>query len=435
MLLWAIDNPRSICAGDVPSGLVDGLRGRFSESEITSAWQELRSSAGKTLFCRDEALDTCGESPDVTQALDAGLKSMCIDVAHDCNLACDYCFASKGDFGGVPSLMTPETGKAAIDFLIGASGTRRYLDVDFFGGEPLLAFDTVSRILDYAREEGPRRGKEFRFTLTTNCTLLDAGKARFLDDRGVNLILSLDGRPETHDRMRTFKSGLPTHAVALKNAKTAVKSRSARGYCIVRGTYTKHNLDFDQDVKYLYENGFRQISLENAVGEDASWALGESDLGEIRKAYSNLVDLWVESAARGDPFEFYHFELGLDRGLCRERRVTGCGAGYEYIAVTPEGHIYPCHQLVGQPGYLLGDIYRGILRRDLAETFCRARVPFKPVCASCWARYLCGGGCHARATASTGDLLKPDPFSCQIMKTRLEHALLAQYLVRKMGAK
>lgn len=441
LLLWAADNPGEWkhptgVLPSPPAGLIESLRGKYGEAEIADAWSEFRSSVGYTLFCADEALETPERPEDVLQAVGAGLKSMCMDVAHDCNLGCCYCFASTGDFGGVRCVMTPEVGREAVDFLIRNSRNRRYLDVDFFGGEPLLAFDTVEAVLQYAREEGARRGKEFRFTLTTNCTLLDSAKARFLNENDVSLILSLDGRPEVHDRMRPFSTGRPSHEVAMERAVAAAKSRTAKGYCIVRGTYTKYNLDFDQDIKYLYENGFRHISLEPAVGETAApWAIGVEDLPEVREAYSRTVDFWVDCARKGDPFEFYHFELGLDRGLCRERRVTGCGAGYEYVAVTPEGHIYPCHQLVGKSEYLMGDIRTGIRREDLMHKFCRSRVPHKPECISCWARYLCGGGCHARAVESTSDLLKPDPLSCAVMKVRLECALSGQFLLRKVREK
>ncbi len=409
----------------LPEGLASALGGRFSDAELAQAWKELKAALGKTLFAPDDILDQEGDEKEFTSALEAGLKSMCLDIAHDCNLACDYCFASQGSFGGKPSLMDEETGKAAIDYLLEASKDRKYLDVDFFGGEPLLCFDTVKSVLLYALREGARRGKEFRFTLTTNCVLLDDDKISFLVDHGVSLILSLDGRQEVHDRMRRTRGGLPSHSVAVEGAKKAVAAKGGKGY-FIRGTYTKHNLDFDEDVKYLYSQGFRYISLEPAVGE-GTWGLTEKDFRAVDEAYGRLTEFWLDCRRRGDPFEFYHFNLGLHHGLCKERRMTGCGAGYEYVAVTPEGQIFPCHQLVGRDEFLLGDIWNGIKRQDLMKRFCLSRVPMKAGCASCWARYLCGGGCHARAVYSTGDLLKPDVISCQLMKMRLEHALYAQY--------
>jgi len=415
----------------MPPGLARDLGCRFSREDLESAWTELLDLAGITLFGDDAAglalpLDDAAVDPQV-----AGVKAMCLDVAHDCNLACAYCFASQGSFGGTPSLMTRETGRAAIDFLLAASKGRRYLDLDFFGGEPLLAFDVVRKVVAYAREQGEERGKEFRFTLTTNCTLLDEEKMDFLNEQRVSLILSVDGRPEVHDRMRRFRGGGPSHEVVMEKALRAVRSRGGRDY-YVRGTYTRHNLDFDEDARYLYEMGFRRLSLEPAVGTGASgaddWGISEADLPRLKESYSKLAAFWAESMHKGDPFEFYHFNLGLAGGLCRERRMTGCGAGYEYVAVTPEGEVYPCHQLVGNREYLLGTIASGISGPEIQRAFFQARVPNKDKCRSCWARYLCGGGCHARAIASGGNLRQPDPMSCLIMKTRLEYALYAQIL-------
>ncbi len=409
----------------VPGGLVSALCGKFRDEEIAEAWRELRSALGNTLFAPDEILEHEGNEGDYASPLEAGLKSMCLDIAHDCNLSCAYCFASQGSFGGTPSLMSEETGKAAIDFLLEASKDRKYLDVDFFGGEPLLSFNTVKAVLLHALREGEKRGKEFRFTLTTNCVLLDDEKIKFLVDHGVSLILSIDGRSEVHDRMRKTRGGHPTYSHAAERAKAAVRLKGGKGY-FIRGTYTKFSLDFDEDVKSLYDEGFRYISLEPAVGE-GPWGLSLEDLEAANQSYARLIEFWLDCHRRKDPFEFYHFNLGLRHGLCKERRMTGCGAGYEYIAVTPEGEIFPCHQLVGKHEFSMGNIRDGILRKDLISRFLMSRVPMKPDCVSCWARYLCGGGCHARAAYSTGDLLKPDAISCHFMKNRLEHALYAQY--------
>jgi uncharacterized protein len=417
--------PNDLGSHPVPQGLVSALRDRFSEPEIEEAWRELKSAVGNTLFAPDEILNREPGDDEHTSPIEAGLKSMCLDIAHDCNLSCAYCFASQGSFGGTPSLMSEETGKAAVDFLLDASKSRKYLDVDFFGGEPLLRFDTVKAVVLYALREGSRRGKEFRFTLTTNCTLLDDEKIAFLVDHGVSLILSIDGRSEVHDRMRKTRSGLPTYSSAVRRAKAAVERKGGRDYYI-RGTYTRYNLDFDEDVKSLYDQGFRYISLEPAVGE-GPWGLAGSDLEAVDKSYAGLVQFWLDCHRRKDPFEFYHFNLGFQHGLCKERRMTGCGAGYEYVAVTPQGEIFPCHQLVGRKEFSMGHIKNGIDRKDLMKRFFLSRVPMKPDCASCWARYLCGGGCHARAVDSTGDLLKPDSLSCAFMKNRLEHALFAQF--------
>ena len=435
---------------------VSSLSPEFSPEDIEDTWDEIRAQAGKTLWGKDEVgreseeLDTARD--DISIYLPSP-KAMCLNVAHDCNLVCRYCFASQGRFGGNPMLMSPETSKKAIDFLIEASGNRRYLDVDFFGGEPLLCFDTVKETVLYASERGRKCGKEFRFTITTNCTLLTRDMIDFLNDWHISVILSLDGRPETHNRMRRYRDGGFSHGDALKNAISLVESRDGSDY-YVRGTYTKYNLDFYNDVKYLYDAGFRRLSLEPVVGVDADWAISETDLTAIEESYLRLTDFWEECYRKKDPMEFYHFEIGLTHGVCKERRITGCGAGYEYLAVTPNGDIYPCHQLVGQEEFRMGAIGRPwresedegpnidgalqadvlstgadlVRRNNIAREFYFSRVPNKPKCMNCWARYLCGGGCHAGSLGATGTALEPVPLTCSIMKLRLEFALYIQYL-------
>jgi len=425
-LQWAISHPEAVVQ-EAPADLFADLPA-YTHEEVRESWDEVRYLYGKTIFGCDSTMESAVMDAGDRSALEAGLKAMCLDVAHDCNLACSYCFASTGNFGGRPHLMTKEAGRAAIDFLIAGSKGRKYLDVDFFGGEPLMSFDVVKDVVTYAREKGMERGKEFRFTLTTNCTLLDESKIAFLNDQGISLILSIDGRPQVHDAQRRFRDGRPSHALAVEKALQAVKSRGGKDYYI-RGTFTKANLDFDADIRYLYEQGFRKLSLEPAVGDPGDGrSISESDLPALRDSYLRTVKFWHSCAQAGDPFEFYHFNLGLTGGLCRERRITGCGAGYEYVAVTPTGEVYPCHQLVGRQEFLLGDTKSGMVRTDLMEAFCSARIPEKPACQSCWARYLCGGGCHARAVAGGNPLIEPDPTSCHIMRARLEFALYAQTL-------
>lgn len=415
------------------------LSPEFSPNDIQDAWDEIRSQSGKTIWGRD---DVFGEHGVLKPGSDDKLlhlptpKAMCLNVAHDCNLVCRYCFASQGRFGGNPMLMSPETSKKAIDFLVDASGNRRYLDVDFFGGEPLLCFDTVKQTVLYAAEKAKKHDKVFRFTITTNCTLLTRDIIDFLNEWRISAILSLDGRPETHNRMRRYRDGGTSHDDALKNALSLVESRGGSDY-YVRGTYTKYNLDFYNDVKYLYDIGFRKISLEPAIGVDTDWAISESDLPALEESYLRLTDFWEECYRSKDPLDFYHFEIGLTHGVCKERRITGCGAGYEYLAVTPTGEIYPCHQLVGQEEFAMGYIHEpwgggkveeSGKREELARRFFLSRVPNKPKCMDCWARYLCGGGCHAGSLGATGSTLDPVPLSCSIMKLRLEFALYIQYL-------
>lgn len=415
-------------ASGAPAEMLLDLAKEFPEQDVEAAWGELLTLCGKTLFTEDTTIAGALEDETGVDPLDLGVKALCLDVAHDCNLMCAYCFASQGNFGGKAHLMTVDAARAAVEFLVTASKERRHLDVDFFGGEPLMAFDVVKDTVEYARRLGRRYGKEFRFTLTTNCTLLDDDKMRFLNDENVSLILSIDGRPEVHDSMRKFRDGRPSHALAVEKARRAVESRRGRDYYL-RGTYTRKNLDFHEDVRYLYDAGFRRLSLEPVVSEtEEDWGIRQEDLPDMGRSYRSLVEFWAGCAAQGDPFEYYHFNLGLRGGMCRERRITGCGAGYEYVAVTPAGEVYPCHQLVGKKEYLLGDVSTYPTNPSLQRRFFRARVPHKGECVRCWARYLCGGGCHARSIATGRTLLDPDPLSCRIVRTRLEYALYAQSL-------
>jgi len=402
-------------------------KAEFSPREIEEAWNEVAELTGSLLWTDDPGVTRSRDLAGGPEGfINVPVKAMCLNIAHDCNLACKYCFAAQGRFGGKPEIMSKDVARASVDFLVRSSGNRRFLDLDFFGGEPLLAFPVVKDTVEYAREEGRKHGKEFRFTLTTNCTLMTDEIAAYLADEGISLILSIDGRPEVHDRMRVFRGGQPSYDVALRNAKKAVEARGGKDYW-VRGTFTRYNLDFDEDAKYLYEEGFRYISLEPAVGE-GEWSINESHLEDLEKSYANLVRFWSERYRQKDPFHFYHFNLGLKKGMCIERRETGCGAGYEYVSVTPSGQVYACHQLIGKDEYKLGDVYHGISNHDIPKLFYVARVPNKLECAKCWARYLCGGGCHASALMSTGDIMKPDPLTCEMLKKRMEYALYVEYV-------
>lgn len=405
---------------DVSDDFILGQLAEFPPENVKRALVELRGVMGKALFSPDPDLEQRGSADILSQ----GTKALCLNIAHDCNLACRYCFAGMGRFGGKPCLMTKDVARKSLDFLITSSGKRRFLDVDFFGGEPLLAFDVVKDAVLYARSLENKMGKSFRFTLTTNCILLTDDVISFVNRHNISLILSIDGRPGVHDAMRVSRDGRPSHSRVLERSLAAVRSNPDLDY-FVRGTYTKHNLDFYKDVEYLYQAGFRRISLEPAVGE-GNWAVDSSDLPLLKDSYSKLASFWADRMEEGDGFEFYHFNLGLSNGPCRERRLTGCGAGYEYLAVTPEGDIYVCHQLVGNPAYLLGHVDSGIEKPELQKELAHARVTNKEACRVCWARYLCGGGCHARAVETGGTVLVPDSAGCLLMRTRLEYALWAE---------
>lgn len=402
--------------------VLQSLEGKFSKEDIEEAVFEIFQKYGRTLWVKDTEIT----QKDERTPLKAGLKALCLDIAHDCNLACRYCFAYGGTYGGDRTVMTAEMGIRAIEFLAAKSKGRKFLDVDFFGGEPMMAFGTVKKCIERARELEKETGKIFRFTLTTNCTLLDDESISYLISENVSFILSIDGRKETHDAMRIRRDGSESYDQVLKWAKKVAEKTDDY---IVRGTYTKKNLDFYKDVESLYRQGFRHISLEGAVGE-GEWGLSLDDMDEIGQSYDKLLSFFLKCKEEGDPFSFYHFELGLKGGMCRERRMTGCGAGYEYAALTPEGNIYPCHQLVGKEDYIMGDIFSPFPKnKNLSETFYEARVPYKEKCRECWARYLCGGGCHAQAIFSNDDIKSPCEVTCALMKQRLEYALCGQYII------
>ncbi|MGE5550936.1 MAG: thioether cross-link-forming SCIFF peptide maturase [Bacteroidota bacterium] len=359
------------------------------------------------------------------------LKALCLHVAHDCNLRCTYCFAGSGSFGGTRGIMPAEIGQAAIDLLLARSGPVRQLEVDFFGGEPLLAMESVRRVVAYGRERAAALGKRINFTLTTNAVALSEEKLAFLNENGLSLVLSLDGRPEVHNRFRPAANGRGSYADAVAGITKVVASRAGANY-YVRGTFTRANLDFVADVRHLLALGFERLSLEPVValpGED--YALREEDLPLVEAEYERLAGLYLERARAGRPFTFFHFAVDLDQGPCLGKRLSGCGAGHRYLAVTPGGELYPCHQFVGRPGYLLGDVARGITRADLSETFAGADIYHKKGCLDCWARYFCGGGCHANADLHHGTIFTPDESGCRLLRKRLECALGIQAVLAR----
>ena len=350
------------------------------------------------------------------------VKALCLHVAHDCNLRCKYCFAGTGDFGGGRSIMDVATGKAAIDFLIRSSGTRRNLEVDFFGGEPLLNFPLVKEVTAYGEQEAEKHGKVIRFTLTTNGTLLDPEVTDFLNEKKMAVVLSIDGRPEVNDRMRPFGDGEGSYRSVSEALLAFVHSRDFAKY-YVRGTYTAFNQDFCADVKHLYDLGFREISLEPVVGgPEMDYSLKSGHLEFLSREYEKLADFYLQCEESGDGFNFFHFNLSTYDGPCFAKRISGCGAGFDYVAVTPDGHLYPCHQFVGNEEFKIGDVNEGIVDRSLSETFLKANLFQKPDCVQCWARLFCSGGCHANAWYSNGDFLLPDKMACDLQKKRIECA-------------
>lgn len=351
------------------------------------------------------------------------IKALCLHVAHDCNLRCKYCFAGTGDFGGGRKLMDEVTGKAAIDFLLHSSGTRKHLEVDFFGGEPLLNFDLVKSLTAYGEEQSPKFGKIIRFTITTNGTLLGKDEIQFLNDKKMAIVLSIDGRPEVNDRMRPFEGDVGSYDLVRESLLKIVEARGGQNY-YVRGTFTAHNLDFSEDIKHMYDLGFREISVEPVVGgARETYALATEHLDTLRAEYDKLASFYLEKHEAGKPFNFFHFNMATYGGPCFGKRVSGCGAGFDYVAVTPEGELYPCHQFVGNPKFAMGDVFTGIHDNTLSHEFRQANLYKKPECMACWAKFFCSGGCHANAFHTNGTLLKPDTLSCELQKKRVECAL------------
>ncbi len=357
------------------------------------------------------------------------VKSLCLNVSHDCNLRCRYCFAGSGHFGGERALMPVETGKKAIDFLLDSSGSRRHLEIDFFGGEPLMNFETVKLLVAYGREKAGRRNKEIKFTLTTNALLLSDKVTGFLNSEKISVVLSLDGRPQVNDAMRlTAGSGGSSYELIAPKISSFVNSRDNENY-IVRGTYTRFNTDFARDVVHLADQGYRYISVEPVVGPlEEEWSLKEDDLPRLFNEYESLTREYIKRAAEGRSFEFFHFNLDLDNGPCIPKRLSGCGAGFEYMAVTPEGDLFPCHQFVGRDQFKLGSVWDGITNFDIPRRFRNAHIYNKTECQKCWARFHCGGGCHANAESVNQDILKPYHVGCELEKKRLECAIYTQVL-------
>ena len=356
------------------------------------------------------------------------VKALCLNIAHDCNLACKYCFASQGDYGGVKrELMSFDVAKRAVDFLISMSGPRQHCEIDFFGGEPLLNWDVVKQTVEYIESIQDQHGKIFKLTLTTNGMLLTQDKIDYVNEHNMSLVLSLDGREDVHNSMRPSSGGKDTYNTVAKNLVNAVKQRDGREY-YVRGTYTHNNLDFCKDVEAMSDLGFEHLSMEPVVGEDGAYVLRPEDMPIIEKEYEKLADLYLERqlAGWGEKFNFFHFRMDLYRGPCMAKRLRGCGAGHEYMAVVPNGDIYPCHQYVGKDGYVIGTVFDGLKNYDIPTQFRNTHVFTKETCANCWAKFFCSGGCHANNETLGGDLSIPYELGCKLQKKRIECAIMIQ---------
>ncbi|CAA7599776.1 cyclic pyranopterin phosphate synthase [Acididesulfobacillus acetoxydans] len=361
------------------------------------------------------------------------VKAVCLHVAHDCNLRCGYCFAGSGAFGGSRMLMDAETGRRGIDFVLSASGHRDHCEVDFFGGEPLLNFPLVRELVRYGRQAAAERHKTLKFTLTTNAVLLTKEIEEFLEKEDISVVLSLDGRPEVHDKMRPFANGQGSYERVVPSIRSFARRRPESSpyavgtYYYVRGTYTHFNLDFDRDVVHMLDLGLKRISMEPVVASpEEPYAFQPDDLETIRESYDRLGEEIIERRARGEDFSFFHFNMAFEQGPCLPKRLAGCGAGHEYVAISPEGDLYPCHQFVGQEQFKMGSLYAADpleLNRDLVRSFRAAHVYAKASCRVCWARFSCSGGCHAANFAAGGSLTEVYALGCEFQKKRLEVAL------------
>lgn len=352
------------------------------------------------------------------------VKAMCLHIAHDCNLRCKYCFASTGDFGKGRKLLDFETGKAAIDFLLEKSKGRRNLELDFFGGEPLMNFEVVKQIVEYARSKEKEHNKNFRFTITTNGLLLTDDKVDYINKEMSNVVLSIDGRKEINDKLRTCVDGSGSYDIIVDKYKNLVDKRGHDNY-YVRGTFTKYNLDFTKDVMHLNELGFDQISVEPVVGEESTgYALTEADLPRVFEEYETLSNEILKQRENGNKFNFFHFMLDLDQGPCAIKRLRGCGCGNEYVAVTPDGDIYPCHQFVGMEDWKMGSVHTGEFNLKMKDDFARANVYKKEGCKDCWAKFYCSGGCNANNLQYAGSILNRYNIACELEKKRLECAIM-----------
>lgn len=391
---------------------------QYARSAVGGAWAELLELQNNgLLFTDDDYIDPASAA---LMKQDAPIKALCLHVSHDCNLRCEYCFASTGDFGtGRRMTMDVETAKKAVDFVIRRSGERRNIEIDFFGGEPLMAMDTVKATVEYARSLEKEHNKNFRFTITTNGVLLDDGNIEYINREMSNAVLSLDGRRSVNDAMRKTVNGGGSYDVILPRFQKLVSGRGDKDYYL-RGTFTRHNRDFAADVLHIADQGFRHVSVEPVVGgPDCDYAFREEDLPAILEEYERLAAELVKR----DDVNFFHFNVDLSQGPCVIKRLRGCGAGCEYVAVTPEGDIYPCHQFVGNGEYRLGSVQDGTFDLELSQKFAGLNVYTRPDCKDCWARFYCSGGCSASNLLVNGDIKKSNRFGCDMQRKRLECAI------------
>ena len=399
-----------------------GHRADVDQGEILACLEDIDAlkAAGK-LFSQGLWKDVEQEAFQHTKPV---LKALCLHVAHTCNLNCQYCFAAQGRYHGDRALMPFEVGKQALDFLIQNSGSRVNLEVDFFGGEPLMNWQVVKDLVAYARSQEAAHHKHFRFTLTTNGVLLDDEVTEFCNREMHNVVLSLDGRKEVHDRLRKNYAGQGSYDLIVPKFQRFVQQRGDRDYYI-RGTFTHENTDFTNDIFHMADLGFTELSMEPVVSPPGEpWALTEEDLPVLFEQYEILAKEMLKREEEGRPFTFYHYMLDLEGGPCLHKRMSGCGSGTEYLAVTPWGELFPCHQFVNDPAYSMGDVWKGVTNTTMGEKFHRCNVVANPACRDCWARLYCAGGCAANAYHASGDINGTYEYGCELFKKRIECAIM-----------
>ena len=406
--------------------IIDVITAKYSDvtkDDVLECLDDIKSlvDAGK-LYSKDEYEELACNYKNNSKVI----KALCLHVAHTCNLNCSYCFASQGKYQGDRALMSFEVGKRAFDFLIENSGSRRNLEVDFFGGEPLMNWDVVKQLVAYARSIEKEHNKNFRFTLTTNGLLIDDDVIEFANREMSNVVLSLDGRREIHDIFRKDYAGNGSYDRIVPKFKKLVESRNGANYYI-RGTFTHNNVDFTNDIFHMADLGFTELSMEPVVcAPDDPCALTQEDLPKLFEQYEILAKEMLKRKKEGRPFTFYHYMLDLKNGPCIYKRITGCGSGTEYMAVTPWGELFPCHQFVGDPKYSLGNIYDGVINTEIQDGFRSCNAYARPECADCWARLYCSGGCAANAYHATGSINGIYEYGCELFKKRIECAVMMQ---------
>lgn len=419
---------------DIKAFILDKYKNRadVTDEDIELCFSDIEALIDDgRLFAKDTFEETAREF----KKRQGVLKAICLHVSHDCNLACKYCFAGKGEYDGPKGLMSFETGKKALDFLIEQSGTRKNLEVDFFGGEPLLNWEVCKRLVEYGRSREKECNKNFRFTLTTNGLLLNDEVMDFCNKEMGNVVLSLDGRRDTHDRLRVSRSGKGSYDLIIDKFKKFADSRNQKDY-YMRGTYTHYNTDFSKDIISMADEGFKELSIEPVVcSPDEPYALKESDLPVLKEQYEILANEMLRRYRKGNGFTFYHYMIDLDAGPCIVKRVSGCGVGTEYMAVTPSGELYPCHQFVGDEKFLLGDIWQGVTNEKILEQFNECNVYSHAECKNCFAKLYCSGGCAANAYHTTGSVNGVYDFGCELHRKRIECAVMLKVAEAEEGLK